>query len=156
MPKTSRKSSPTSKAPEPPRGFPPALLRRARAIALGYRLIIEPSENGFVGRTVEQPGVLGFGTTPEACAADTVRVQSFEVCILLERGQSPPAFAGVARRNLQLNLRLSTDEKLTMEQAARKHGYRSVSDFVREAALQVAGQTDEAKPSRRPRRRGAA
>jgi uncharacterized protein (DUF1778 family) len=44
-----------------------------------------------------------------------------------------PASAG--RRQRQLNIRLTEDENLRLEEAARRQGFRGVSDYVRFAAL---------------------
>jgi predicted RNase H-like HicB family nuclease len=139
----SRKSSQSSKASETPKAkaFDKALLTKARNIVLGYRLVIErigPSD--FMGRTVELPGVVGFGSTHQECIEATLRTQSFEVCTLLERSEPLPEPASSRRRTVQLNLRISPNEKQEMEQAALSRGFRSISDFVREAALEASAR----------------
>lgn len=58
---------------------------------------------------------------------------------MLEMGEKPPAPASEALRGVQLNIRLTYEEKLLLEAAARRDGFRSVSDFVRAAALAKAG-----------------
>ena len=54
---------------------------------------------------------------------------------MLEEGQSPPPPASEGVRTEQVNIRFSAEEKLALETAARQHGFRSVSDYVRAAAL---------------------
>ena len=52
--------------------FSSQILRRARAIAREYSLVIEPdAELGFVGRSLEMPGVLADGQTAAKCVAET-------------------------------------------------------------------------------------
>jgi uncharacterized protein (DUF1778 family) len=36
---------------------------------------------------------------------------------------------------VQLNIRLTTSERQCLEEAARREGFRSISDFVRTSAL---------------------
>jgi uncharacterized protein (DUF1778 family) len=43
------------------------------------------------------------------------------------------------RRDQQVNLRLTAEERLRLDAAASREGYRSLSDYVRAAALNRAG-----------------
>jgi uncharacterized protein (DUF1778 family) len=54
---------------------------------------------------------------------------------MIESGQTPPAPASENKRTEQINVRLTPEEKLTLEEAARSKGYRGISDFVRSASL---------------------
>jgi predicted RNase H-like HicB family nuclease len=153
MSSSSKKSSKISARANPRTGFDEKLLAKAREIVLGYSLIIERMSPGsFVGRSIELPGTIGHGSTYQECAESTLRTQSFEVCTLLERGEPLPEPASSRRRTVQLNLRISPNEKQEMEQAALARGFRSISDFVREAALAASA----AAPSRTPARRRSA
>jgi len=58
------------------------------------------------------------------------------VATLLESGEHPPAPARDGNREHQMNIRLTAEEKLALEAAARQRGFRSVSDYVRHAALE--------------------
>lgn len=123
------------------RPFDRAVLRRACRIAEGYRLLLEPNEEvGFIGRAIELPNVLADGATPDECVRSTREALTTTVATMLETGQRPPTPAGA--RQAQMNIRLSAEEKLFLEDTARRHGFRGVSDFVRTAALERAGVLD--------------
>jgi predicted RNase H-like HicB family nuclease len=100
-----------------------------------YRLVIERDENGYTGATVEMPGVMGGGPTIDACVRDVLEATTAAIATLLERGESPPAPAREARRDRQVNIRLTAEEKLALEALASREGFRTLSDFVRAAAL---------------------
>ncbi len=92
-----------------------------------------------VGSTIELPIVMGDGATIETCAKQVIEASTLVVAVMLERGQKPPAPAREAKRDQQLNIRVSAEEKLRLEAASRAGGYRSVSDFLRESGLSRAG-----------------
>lgn len=74
------------------RPFAPRVLQRARRIARGYRLILEPHEElGYLGHCEELPTVLADGPTPEACARATLETAITVVAVMLESKQPPPA-----------------------------------------------------------------
>ena len=131
----------TAKSPEAiDRPFDPAIWRKAKKIAMTYRLVIEPEPDvGYVGRTVEMPYVMADGETIESCVAETIDATTATVATYLERGERPPAAASSSKRDHQVNIRLSADEKFRLEEAARRAGFRSVSDFIRAASLDRAG-----------------
>ena len=54
---------------------------------------------------------------------------------MIEAGQTVPAPAGEGRRDQQVNVRLTSDERPALETAARQRGFAGISDFVRAAAL---------------------
>lgn len=114
--------------------FDPDLLRRAEAIAGDYRLILEHSpELGYIGTAVEMPTVFADGRTPDECVKATRQALAVAVATMLERGQRPPASRG--KRTMQVNVRLTPDEKLALEEAASQLGYQGISDFLRAAGL---------------------
>lgn len=57
------------------------------------------------------------------------------VAVMLEAGQTPPLAACEEQRTQQINIRLTAEERLLIESAAKRRGYRGISDFVRTAAL---------------------
>lgn len=121
------------------RPFDTTTLRKARAIASGYRLVIEPESGvGYLGRTVELPYVMGDGKTIESCVASVLEATTLAVATLLEQGERPPTPAAEAKRDRQVNIRLTADEKGRLEEAARAEGFRSISDYIRHAALRSA------------------
>lgn len=103
-----------------------------------YRVVLEAAAGGgYVGRTVEMPLVFADGRTPNSCAAATREAQKLAVAMMLDRGQAPPP-PSTDRRNLQVNIRMSPQEKGLLEQAAVRGGFRSISDFTRVAAVEAA------------------
>jgi hypothetical protein len=110
--------------------------RRAQRVAASYQLILSPEPGvGYLGRTVEMPLAMADGPTIAACAARTLESTTVAVATLLESGGTPPVPAGESRRDQQVNIRLTRDERLRLEASARRAGYRSLSDFMRAAAL---------------------
>lgn len=52
---------------------------------------------------------------------------------MIEDGRTPPL--DVKRRAAQVNVRLSAEEKLVLEETARREGFKGLSDFIRHLAL---------------------
>ncbi len=122
------------------RPFEPGVLRRAGRIAKQYRLILEPDDEvGFVAHALELPSVFADGRTANECVRATRKALTAAVATMLEAGQRPPAPSAEGKRLMQVNVRLTAYEKQILEEMARQSGYRSVSDFVRAAALSRAG-----------------
>lgn len=118
------------------RPFEPEILARARKLARAYQLVIsEEPELGYIGRTVEMPFVMADGQTIEACAEEVFEATSGAIATLLEVGERPPTPAYEGKRDQQVNIRLSAEEKLRLEEAARREGFRSLSDYLRTSGL---------------------
>ncbi len=118
------------------RPFAPAILRRARELAAQYRIVLEHDDDlGYTGSTVEMPLVMGDGKTVDACVKCTMEATVGAIATLLEKGESAPSASRVGKREHQVNIRLSADEKFRLEHAAQAQGYRSLSDYMRAAAL---------------------
>lgn len=75
------------------------------------------------------------GKTPAECLENTIEMVTTTVATLLERGEIPPLPASDERRDEQVNVCLSKLEKFTFEEAARRRGFRGLSDFMRAATL---------------------
>ena len=137
--RTGRKATARDGAAALDRPFGADVLRQARDFASEYRIILEADEAlGFIGHVLEMPGVMADGKTPTECVAAVREAASASVGVMLEQGQNPPRPAGEKKRQAQLNLRVTDEEKLVLEEAATRRGFRGVSDFVRDAALQRA------------------
>jgi len=138
MSRKSRKSANhrrTTRKPRLDRPFAPALLKRARAIAYQYRIVLEQvPEVGYLGSAVELPTVFADGPTADACIGSTREALTVAVAAMFEMGRRPPSPAST-QRDAQINIRVSTEERLAIENAAHQQGFRGVSDFVRAAAL---------------------
>ena len=121
----------TAQAPDP------AILKKAKEVISSYRIIIDADPSGgFIGTSVELPTVFGEGDSPEECYDLTRAALLGAAASMIELGQKLPIRG---RRSVQVNVRLTSDEKLTLLEAARRFGLRSTSDFMRTAALQLAG-----------------
>jgi len=121
------------------RPFAPDVLSEAERVASTYAYVIEPNteDGGFVGYTLELPLVLGDGLTGLKCIASVHEATVFALATMLENRQAPPEGA-TSPRSEQVNIRLTSMERLRIDHAARRAGFRSVSDFVRSAALSKA------------------
>jgi uncharacterized membrane protein len=95
----------------------------------------DSEEKEYYGRGVELPLAMGDGRTADACMENTVKAFVSVLATMLEAGQTPPAPASGGKRDQQVNVRLSSDERLILETAARRQGFTGVSDFVRAVAL---------------------
>lgn len=112
-------------------------MAEAGRLAEQYRLVIERDEDGdgFLGCTVEMPTVMGGGDDPLDCIRDTLEATALSIAVMLEKGETPPAPSREGKRDQQVNIRLTADEKMSLEAAANRDGFRSLSDFMRAAAL---------------------
>ncbi|MEM9753761.1 MAG: type II toxin-antitoxin system HicB family antitoxin [Planctomycetota bacterium] len=123
------------------RDFEPAIWNKAAKLAGTYTYLsrYDAEEECYFGRTLELPLVMADGQSPEACLRETLEATTVAVASLLEDGERPPQAVSEQKRTAQLNVRLTADEKLRLEEAARSAGFRGVSEFVRTAALNQAG-----------------
>jgi predicted RNase H-like HicB family nuclease len=119
------------------RPFEPELLRRARGIASNYGFLIQPHPDvGYLARGLEMPNVFADARTVEACVREIREALTVATATLLEMGETPPSPAGGQQeRREQINIRLTAEEKLRLEEAARSKGFRGISDFVRTTTL---------------------
>jgi len=127
------KSKKSSKAIDRP--IAGEILRRAREIAESYQIILQEEDGEFYGRGLELPNVMDDGKTPDECVRNTRKALAVAVAHLLESGQAVPSPASENKRTEQLNIRLTQEEKLLLEEAARAKGFRGISDFVRSTTL---------------------
>jgi hypothetical protein len=79
------------------------------------------------------------GKTPDECVRATRRSLMTAVATMLEKGQAPPAPAGEGKRTEQINIRVTPEERLILEEAARSRGFRGLGDYLRSTALTAAG-----------------
>lgn len=122
------------------RPFDPSIWKQSAQIAGGYRLVIQKDPDvGYLGRSIEMPLVMAEGSTIARCAAETLDALTAAVATLLESGQRPPQPVSQEKRTAQLNIRVTEEEKLRLEDAARQQGYRGISDYIRASILKDAG-----------------
>ena len=132
---TTGKSKRSSKKKAIDRPFDRAVLRRAREIAESYRIILSYEDGLYYGSGLELPDAMNHGSTPDECVRATRDILTTAVAYLLETGQTPPAPAAENKRTEQINIRLTPEEKIRLEEAARSKGFRGISDFVRSVSL---------------------
>ena len=120
------------------RPFDRAVLYHARSIVGDYRMVLEPEEElGYIGSSIELPTVFADAKTPDSCVKATREALTVAVATMLELGKRPPT--GRHQRTQQVNVRLTPDERLALEEAASRLGFKGVSDFVRAVALERTG-----------------
>jgi predicted RNase H-like HicB family nuclease len=107
------------------------LLERAKEIAAGYRVMIEPARSGgFMGRVLELPKVLARAETQEQCLLQLRENVIHVVATILDMGRVPPRPAE-KRLTEQFNIRLTPEEKQRAEALAQQQGFRGLGDYVR-------------------------
>jgi predicted RNase H-like HicB family nuclease len=117
------------------RPFHREVLKRAAEVAERYQVVLWFADGEYYGRGVEMPGVMADGRTPDACVAAVREALTAAVATAIELGEAPPPPAAEGARTEQVNIRLSPEEKLLLETAARQQGFRGVADYLRAAAL---------------------
>ena len=117
------------------RSFARELWTKALELASRYQVVVRFEDGEYYGRGLEVPGAMDDGKTPNQCIQKTQEAMAVAVAVMLESGQTPPLPMSVARRSEQINIRLTPEEKLLMEQSARARGFRGISDYMRSLAL---------------------
>jgi predicted RNase H-like HicB family nuclease len=118
------------------RPFDPKNLSKARRLACQYRIILAPDEElGFIGYSLELPNVFADGPDPEACVTEVREALTGVIAFMLEEGRVPPEPASERRRTAQVNIRLTEEQKLLVEEMARRSGFRGIADYVRSIML---------------------
>jgi predicted RNase H-like HicB family nuclease len=129
----SRNSSSVRQAIDRP--FAKSLLAKARAIVDQYKIIVEFEDGEWYGHGLEFPTAFGDGKTAAAAVADTREALITGVAYMLEEGRTPPPPAREGNRSVQVNVRLTPEEKAVLESKAKVRGFRGLSDFVRASVL---------------------
>jgi predicted RNase H-like HicB family nuclease len=118
------------------RPFKESVLRKAKGIIADYRIILERNERlGFIGSSVELPTVFADAKTPDKCYEAVKEALQVAVATMIECGQRPPQPASAKKRTVQVNVRLTSEEKLLLANAATNLGFKGISDFIRNTAL---------------------
>ncbi len=117
------------------RPFGRDILAKARAIVEQYKIIVEFEDGEWYGHGLELPTAFGDGRTVQAAVADTRESLVTAVAWMLEKGQTPPAPAREGHRSMQVNVRLTPEEKAVLESKAKAKGFRGLSDFIRASVL---------------------
>jgi len=112
-------------------------LKKAHDIVLGYHIVLEDSHNlGFIGSSMEMPNVYADGKTADACVKAVREALQIAAATMLEMGKNPPVAFSTEKRDVQVNIRLNHEEKNMLLKAAKFLGFRGISDFIRNCALE--------------------
>ena len=117
------------------RPFDPAILAEARRIVGEYKIILEFEDGEWYGHGLELPHAYGDGKTPTAAVKDTREAMAAGVACLLEDGRKVPTPAREGNRSVQINIRVTPEEKAVLEARARAKGYKGLSDYIRATVL---------------------
>ncbi len=115
--------------------FEAAVLEAARRTAKAYDLILRYEDGEWYGHALEYPEAMGDGKTVEKCVRATRQALTVAVATMLEAGQTPPSPAREGNRSVQVNVRLTPEEKAILESRAKIKGFRGLSDFIRASVL---------------------
>jgi predicted RNase H-like HicB family nuclease len=132
----SAKSKKSAKAVDRP--VDAGVMAKAKAIAQEYQVILACEDGHWYGRGLELPNIHGDGKTVSQCVENTREAFCGWVAYLLEEGQRPPTPAREGTRTMQVNVRLTAEEKALLEVTAKRKGFSGLSDYVRAAAMEVA------------------
>ena len=114
------------------------VMAKAQTIAQAYQIILACEDGHWYGRGLEMPRVFGDGKTANLCIENTREALTAADAYLLEEGQRPPQPASEGTRTMQVNVRLTAEEKALLEVTAKRKGFTGLSDYVRAAAMEVA------------------
>jgi predicted RNase H-like HicB family nuclease len=117
------------------RPFNSAILRKAKEIVANYEIVIAFEDGEWYGHGLELPGAHGDGKTSQAAVADTREAMIGLVAYMLEVGERPPEPAREGHRSVQINIRVTPEEKAVLESRSRSKGFRGLSDFIRSSVL---------------------
>lgn len=131
----SAKSKKSSKEAAIDRPFDAEVLRRAREIASQYQIVIWHEDGKYYGQGLEYPEAMGEGKNPDACVESVREGMVAGLATMLEMGDPLPVPAREGVRRRQINIRISDEEKLRLETAAKQKGFVGISDYVRSQAL---------------------
>jgi predicted RNase H-like HicB family nuclease len=120
------------------RPFDVHTMAKAVKVAEQYQVILAFEDGHWYGRGLELPNIHGDGKTVNQCVESTRDAFAGWVAYLLEEGQRPPMPAREGTRTAQVNVRLTSEEKVLLEATAKRKGYSGLSDFVRAAAMELA------------------
>jgi len=120
------------------RPFDPIVWAEAERLVSQYQVVLHCEDGRWYGRGLEFPKVFADGATADVCVAETRKAMQGVVAFLIESGKSPPAPAREGTRHQQVNVRLTAEERLLFESAARRKGFAGLSDFFRSAATNEA------------------
>jgi predicted RNase H-like HicB family nuclease len=110
---------------------------KAHKRAREYHIVLEQSPKlGFIGSSMELPNVYADGKTADDCYEAVQQALTVAVATMLKCGRRPPVPASGKKRTLQVNVRLTAEEKSLLSNASSILGFSGLSDFIRNSALE--------------------
>jgi predicted RNase H-like HicB family nuclease len=117
------------------RPFDKAVLAKAKQIADQYQIVLKFEDDEWYGHGLELPGARGDGKTAASAVADTSEALVTMVAYMIEEGQPIPTPACEGNRSVQINIRVTPEEKAVLESRSRSKGFKGLSDFIRTSVL---------------------
>lgn len=113
------------------------MLERARQIADRYQIVLWREDGHWFGCGLEEPFAMGDGRKPDEAVKVTRKSLVSSVATTIENGGTPtaPAAGREGRRDRQINVRVSEDERLRLERLAHARGFKGSADYLRALAL---------------------
>ena len=115
--------------------FSKEVLGIAKKVVDKYEIILTFSDGEWYGKVLEMPMVFGDGKTPDKCVKNTKEALTATIGHLLERGDVIPVPTCEGKRNKQVNVRLTEEEKAILGAAASSQGFKGLGDFLRAKAM---------------------
>lgn len=110
-------------------------MKRARNLADKYQVVMRHVDGEWFGHALELPGTMSDGSNPTTCIKNVKEAMALTLVSMIEDGEPLPPPADSNIRTQQVNIKLTAEERLRLETAAKQQGYRGLSDYVRSAAL---------------------
>ncbi len=116
--------------------FSKSVLCRARKYAKNYILVLEEHERlGFTASCVEIPTVFADGKSANKCVEAMRKALTYAIATMIESGDTPPFPSTDKKRVVQVNVRLTYEEKLLLSSKSKSRGFKGLSDFIRTSVL---------------------
>lgn len=115
--------------------FAREILAKARKLARSYQVLMWFEDGEYYGRGLELPFTAADGKTPQECFENVREAFVGTIALMLDRRERPPAPASEAGRTEEVNVRMSVQERLRAEEAARAKGYRGLAEYLRARVL---------------------
>jgi predicted RNase H-like HicB family nuclease len=137
MSKNSRNTSKTQgKSKNLGKPFSKLTLKRSQKIAKTYHLVLEEHDRlGFTASCVELPTVFADGKSANECVRTIQKALTYAIATMIELGNTPPKPFSDEKRDAQVNIRLTYEEKVLLSGVSKNRGFRGLSDFVRTSVL---------------------
>ncbi len=116
--------------------FDKTILAKARKIVADYSIIIEKNNKlGYIAWSVELPTVFADSKGRTECLREEEEALTGAVATMIECGRKPPPSSLAKKRTEQINIRLTAYEKFLLTNRGKEHGFKGVSDLIRDRVI---------------------